>query len=153
MSPFRPGYQPPPMDKRAQAVAGRRRRAELPLLSDLGLEGPIEDHACSVPVAAGLTGVSHQAIRVLVRRGHLAAYQHEGRTVVLLDDLAETPAARAQAEQAAEQAQLAFWSKDRHENPLPKWMTGGRVPCPTWCVYPGCQNKPAVGTGPRQAQR
>jgi hypothetical protein len=137
---IQPGQQGP-------GRGGRRKRPplELPVLSvPAGI--PLDEWAVSVRVAAELLVVTHQSIHQQIERRTLPAYLHEGRKYVLLADLAQTRTARAQVAEEAEHDRLVFWSKDLHENRMPAWMTGGPVPCPSWCVYPGCRNK---GPGPR----
>jgi hypothetical protein len=140
---------------RAKVRPGRRahdhqtqlaRTLALPSISELGLSADQrEEQVLSLAQAADLLEVSFQAVAQAVLRGSLAAYRDGRRRVVLADDLAETRTARAQVAAEAEHDRLVFWSKDRHENPMPEWMTGGPVICPSWCLYPGCQDTLAVG--------
>jgi hypothetical protein len=139
VSTFQPGQQGP-------GRGGRRKRPvlDLPVLSvPAGI--PLDEWAVPVREAAELLMVTHQSIHQQIERRTLPAYLHEGRKYVLLEDLAQTRTARAQAAQEAEHDRLVFWSRDRHENPMPEWMTGGPVICPSWCLYPGCQDTLAVG--------
>jgi excisionase family DNA binding protein len=131
-------------EQRGRGGCRKRPPLDLPVLSvPVGI--PLDEYAVPVRQAAELLGVSYQTVHAQIERRTLPAYLHEGRKHVLLEDLAQTRTARAQAAQEAEQDRLAFWSKDLHENRMPEWMTGGPVPCPDWCVYPGCQDTLAVG--------
>jgi len=93
MAPFQTGVQhgPETGDKRAQAAEGRRRTLALPALP---ADTPADEYV-DVAEAATLLECSQQSIQKSIKGGHLVAYQHAGRRVCLVADLAETRAAAA----------------------------------------------------------
>jgi excisionase family DNA binding protein len=103
---FKKGYQPPPMDKAQQAVEGHRRTAALPP-PPLGTP---TDEIVSVAEAAELTGTTQQNIQRAIKQQTLPAYRLGAKRVVLVADLAASPAAERQAARQAEIDRCRRWA-------------------------------------------
>lgn len=124
-------------DRVADADRGRARTAALPRLSLMVHKRDRAELAVTVAQAAELLVVSHQAVDQAILRGTLPAYQHDGRRYLLVADLAETPAARRQAAEIAQDEYDQAMAHYRVVDSLPAWMlpagTPPPAPCPPTC--------------------
>lgn len=126
------------LDKSADYRRGRERTDGLPPLSELELSpSEIEDEVVTVAEGAKLIGTSWQALYQLALRGGIPSYQHEGRRVLLISDLAESPGARRQLAREAEAQHDEAMAHYRAVDPIPAWMvppgTPPPAPCPSTC--------------------
>lgn len=93
-------------------------------------EEPVNEMAVPVLEAARLADTSEQNLHQAINRGALPAYEWAGRRMILLDDLAESPAGRKQADRLAAERHRAGWAEYRHATiPQPDCWANGFEDC------------------------